>query len=183
MKHLLITLLATVFVGLSGFRFQNEIPKSFYDFKMKSIDGKMIDFAQYKGKKILVVNVASKCGFTPQYEALESLYEKYSNKLVILGFPANNFGGQEPGTNEEIKEFCTSKYGVTFPMFEKISVKGLDMDPLYRWLTDKDYNGWNTQEPTWNFCKYLINEKGELIQFFPSKVTPLSKELTDAINS
>lgn len=156
---------------------QSQVPESFYDFKMKSIDGKMISFDQYKGKKVLLVNVASKCGFTPQYEDLQKLHELYGNKLVVLGFPANNFGGQEPGTNEEIALFCTSNYGVTFQMFEKISVKGDDMDPLYQWLTNEKYNGWNNEAPSWNFCKYLVDENGKLIAFFPSKVKPLSDEL------
>ena len=116
-----------------------KVPKSFYDFKMKAIDGTMIDFSKYKGKKVLVVNVASKCGFTPQYTDLQKLNETYGDKVTILGFPANNFGGQEPGSNEVIKEFCTKNYGVTFQMFEKISVKGDDMDPLYQWLSKKEY--------------------------------------------
>ncbi|UCS91553.1 glutathione peroxidase [Echinicola marina] len=157
--------------------------KSFYDFSMTTLDGEKIDFSQYKGKKVLIVNVASKCGYTPQYEDLQKLNEAYGDKVVILGFPANNFGGQEPGTNEDIKKFCTSNYGVTFPMFEKISVKGVDKHPLYRWLTDKSLNGWNDQEPTWNFCKYFINEKGELKQFFQSKVTPMDDEIIKLIEA
>lgn len=156
---------------------------SFYDFKLKDLDGNEVDFSEYKGKKILVVNVASKCGYTPQYEALQELNEKYGEKVQVLGFPANNFGGQEPGSNEEIKSFCSENYGVTFPVFEKISVKGFDKHPLYRWLTDKDQNGWNNQEPTWNFCKYLINEKGELVKFYPSDVTPMSEEILTAIGA
>jgi glutathione peroxidase len=154
---------------------------SFYDFKLKSINGEEIDFSVYKGKKVLLVNVASKCGYTPQYEDLQALHEKYGDKLVVLGFPANNFGGQEPGSNEEIIEFCESKFGVTFTMFEKISVKGFDKHPLYRWLSDKNLNGWNDQEPTWNFCKYLVNEKGELIKFYPSSVKPLDSKLLNDI--
>jgi glutathione peroxidase len=154
---------------------------SFYDFKLKSINGEEIDFSVYKGKKVLLVNVASKCGYTPQYEDLQALHEKYGDKLVVLGFPANNFGGQEPGSNEEIIEFCESKFGVTFTMFEKISVKGFDKHPLYRWLSDKNLNGWNDQEPTWNFCKYLVNEKGELVKFYPSSVKPLDSKLLNDI--
>lgn len=157
--------------------------KSFYDFKMPDIDGHEVDFNQFKGKKVLLVNVASKCGYTPQYEGLQELNEKYGDKLVILGFPANNFGGQEPGTEEDIKAFCTENYGVTFKMFEKISVKGVDKHPLYRWLSDKDLNGWNDKEPTWNFCKYLIDEEGKLVKFFPSAVKPLDDELVDLINA
>lgn len=156
---------------------------TFYDFKLKDIDGKEIDFEQYKGKKLLIVNVASKCGYTPQYASLQELNEKFGDKVQILGFPANNFGGQEPGSNEEIKSFCSENYGVTFPIFEKISVKGFDKHPLYRWLSDSKLNGWNSQEPTWNFCKYLIDEKGELIKFYPSSVTPLDEEILSAIGA
>ena len=155
---------------------------SFYDFKMKSLNGKMIDFQQYKGKKVLLVNVASKCGYTPQYKDLQSLHEKYGDKVAILGFPANNFGKQEPGTNEEIATFCSLNYGVTFQMFEKISVKGDDMHPLYKWLSDKNLNGWNDEAPSWNFCKYLVDEKGKLVKFYPSKVNPMSEELIKEIS-
>lgn len=157
--------------------------KSIYDFKMKDIDGKEIDFNQYKGKKILIVNVASKCGYTPQYAELQELNEQYGDQVAILGFPANNFGGQEPGTVEDIKQFCTENYGVTFQMFDKISVKGVDKHPLYRWLSDKDLNGWNDKEPTWNFCKYFIDEEGQLKKFFPSSVKPMDKEIISLIQS
>lgn len=150
---------------------------SFYNFKMNDINGKEVDFNSFKGKKIMIVNVASKCGYTKQYAALQELNEKFGDKILILGFPANNFGGQEPGSNEEIKEFCTTEFGVTFPMFEKISVKGFDKHPLYRWLSDPQMNGWNDKEPGWNFCKYLIDEKGELIKFLPTSVTPLDEEI------
>ncbi|MCL6260180.1 glutathione peroxidase [Aquiflexum sp. TKW24L] len=155
--------------------------KSIYDFKMKDINGEEVDFSQFKGKKLLIVNVASKCGYTPQYEDLQKLHEKHGDEVTIIGFPANNFGGQEPGTNEEIKEFCSSKFGVTFRMMDKVSVKGADKDPLYRWLSDKDMNGWNEKEPTWNFCKYFINEKGELVKFFPSSVKPMDEEILKLI--
>ena len=131
----------------------------------------------------MLVNVASKCGYTPQYEELQKLYEAYMGKLTILAFPANNFGGQEPGTSEDIKTFCSENYGVTFPIFEKISVKGVDKHPLYRWLSDKKLNGWNNEEPSWNFCKYFINEKGELVKFFPSKVKPMDKEIIKLIEA
>jgi glutathione peroxidase len=161
----------------------NKMESSFYDFKLKDLDGKEIDFSQYKGKKVLLVNVASKCGYTPQYEALQELYENYGDKMEILAFPANNFGGQEPGSNEEIKEFCTENYGVTFPVFEKISVKGFDKHPLYRWLSDEKLNGWNNQEPTWNFCKYYVNENGELMKFFPSAVAPLDEEILEIVGA
>lgn len=162
---------------------ENAMAKSFYEFSMKDLDGKEVNFSSFKGKKIMVVNVASKCGYTPQYEALQKLYSENSDKLVILGFPANNFGGQEPGSNEEIKSFCSENYGVTFPMFEKVSVKGFDKHPIYRWLTDAAMNGWNNEEPSWNFCKYMIDEKGELIKYFPSKVDPLDQEIIDLINA
>lgn len=157
--------------------------KSFYDFKMKDIDGNEVDFNQYKGKNVLIVNVASKCGYTPQYAELQKLNEKYGDELAILGFPANNFGGQEPGSNEDIKQFCTENYGVTFKMFDKISVKGADKHPLYRWLSDKDLNGWNDKEPTWNFCKYFLDEKGKLLKFFPSSVEPLDEEIISLISA
>jgi glutathione peroxidase len=156
---------------------------SLYDFKLKDINGKEVDFSDYKGKKLLIVNVASKCGYTKQYEQLQELYAEHGDKITILGFPANNFGGQEPGSNEEIKDFCESKFGVTFPMFEKISVKGFDKHPLYRWLTDASQNGWNNEEPSWNFCKYFINEKGELVKFFPSSVNPLDEEILKLIEA
>ncbi|MEB2779194.1 glutathione peroxidase [Algoriphagus sp. C2-6-M1] len=162
---------------------ENTMEKSFYEFTMKDLEGKDVDFSSFKGKKIMVVNVASKCGYTPQYEALQKLYSENSKNLVILGFPANNFGGQEPGSNDEIKSFCSENYGVTFPMFEKISVKGFDKHPIYRWLSDAELNGWNNEEPAWNFCKYILDEKGELIKFFPSKVDPLDKEIIDIINA
>ena len=184
-----IITIVTLGIIVSGFTLRlrtphrtGDIPKSFYDFKMKSIDGKMINFSTFKGKKVLCVNVASKCGYTPQYTDLQKLSELYGNKVVVLGFPANNFGQQEPGTNEEIVQFCKDNYGVTFQMFEKISVKGDDMAPLYQWLSKKEYNGWNSEEPNWNFCKYLINEKGELAGFFASKVKPLSEEFLAKIN-
>ena len=149
--------------------------------KVKSIDGKEVDYTQFKGKKVLIVNTASECGYTPQYEDLEKLYQTYKDKLIILGFPANNFGGQEPGSNEEIKEFCKSKYSVTFPMFEKISVLGDDMAPLYKWLTSKDMNGWNEQQPKWNFNKYLLDENGNLIKYYSSAVIPMSDDIVSQL--
>jgi glutathione peroxidase len=156
--------------------------ESIYNFKMKSLEGKVIDFAQYKGKKILIINTASKCGYTPQYADLEKLQEQYGNKVVLLGFPANNFLHQEPGNGKEIAEFCTKNYGVTFQMFEKVSVRGSDQCDLYQWLSDKKKNGWNDQAPTWNFCKYLISESGELLKFYPSAVKPLDPEILQEIN-
>jgi len=155
--------------------------KTLFDYSAKLIDGREISLSDFKGKKVLIVNVASECGYTPQYSGLEELYEKYSDKLVILGFPANNFGSQEPGTNDEINDFCTSKYNVTFPMFSKISVKGDDQDPLYKWLTDKELNGWNDKAPSWNFCKYLVDENGKLVNFFSSAVEPASDDIVSQI--
>lgn len=149
--------------------------------KVKTIDGTEFDYAQLKGKKVLIVNTASECGYTPQYEDLEKLYQGYKDKLIILGFPANNFGGQEPGTNEEIKEFCKSKFNVTFQMFEKISVLGDDMAPLYKWLTSKDLNGWNDQQPKWNFNKYLLDEEGNLVKYYSSAVKPMSDEIVSQL--
>ncbi|MGB3617464.1 MAG: glutathione peroxidase [Catalinimonas sp.] len=156
---------------------------SFYDFKMTTLEGEEVDFSKYRGKKVLIVNTASKCGYTPQYAGLEELNQKHGDEVVVLGFPANNFGGQEPGSNGEIAEFCERNYGVAFTMFEKSSVKGDDMNPLYRWLTDKSQNGWNEQAPQWNFNKYLIDEKGKLIKYFPSNVKPMSDELLEAVRS
>ena len=152
----------------------NSNAKSFYDFKLKSIEGKEIDFSIYKGKKVLIVNTASECDYTPQYDELQKLHETHGDKLTIIGFPANNFGGQEPGTNDEIGAFCRKNFGVTFQLFEKIDVTD---NVLYKWLTDKDQNGWNTEAPKWNFCKYLINEKGELIKFYSSAVNPMRHEI------
>ena len=151
---------------------------AFYSFKMKTIDGAEFDFSKLKGKKVLLVNTASECGFTPQYTALQELNLKYGDKVTVIGFPANNFGGQEPGTNQEISGFCQKNYGVTFQMMEKISVKGSDMAPLYKWLSSKDQNGWNNDSPNWNFCKYLIDENGKLLKFYTSAVKPMSEEIT-----
>jgi len=144
---------------------------------MKSIDGKEVDFSTYKGKKILIVNVASECGFTPQYSDLQKLHITKGDKVTILGFPSNDFGGQEPGTDAEIKSFCTKKYNVSFEMFAKVTTKGKDISALYQWLSTPELNGWNNESPTWNFCKYLINEHGELLAFYPSSVNPMSEEL------
>jgi len=151
---------------------------------MKTIEGKTIPLSTYKGKVLLIVNVASRCGFTPQYKDLEALYKKYENQgFAILGFPANNFGGQEPGTDPEIKEFCTANYGVTFPMFSKISVKGEDQHPFYRYLTSDEANPATSGDVKWNFQKYLVGRDGKVLAKFLSRVTPLSEELTSAIEN
>ncbi|MBM3441349.1 MAG: glutathione peroxidase [Bacteroidetes bacterium] len=151
--------------------------KGIYDFKVPGLDGNQIDFSKYKGKKILIVNTASKCGYTRQYDDLQRLYEAHKNKLVIIGFPANNFGGQEPGSNQEIREFCKKNYGVSFPMAEKVSVKGEDTHPLFLWLTRKDLNGVMDADIRWNFTKFLLDENGKLLTVFPSRVEPGSEEI------
>ena len=153
---------------------------SFYALSAKTLEGEAVSFDQYKGKKIIVLNVASECGYTPQYADWEKFYSEHSDKVVVLGFPCNDFMGQEPGSAEEIANFCESNYHITFPLFEKVHVKGDEKAPLYRWLTDPAQNGWNSQEPTWNFSKYLLNEKGELTHFFASKVKPDSPEFLAA---
>jgi glutathione peroxidase len=155
--------------------------KSIYDFKVEALEGGTIDFSTFKGKKILIVNTASACGYTPQYEGLQKLYDTYKDKLVIVGFPANNFGGQEPGTNSEIKEFCKKNYGVTFPMAAKVSVKGDDTAPIYKWLCNKAENGVLDAVVGWNFGKFLLDEKGNLLNYFPSKVTPMGEEITSKL--
>ena len=139
--------------------------KSFYELEAISLDGKKISFDQYKNKKILIVNVASKCGYTYQYEGLQKLQDIHQDKVIVLGSPANDFFNQESGSNEEIEEFCERNFGITFPMFEKTTTKGKKQSSVYQWLTNKDFNGWNTQRPTWNFCKYLVNEQGELVGY------------------
>lgn len=157
--------------------FFNPPAKSVYDFSFKTIDGKQVSLSKFKGKKIMIINTASKCGYTKQYEDLEKMHKLYGKKLVLIGFPAGNFGGQELATNSEIKEFCTSKFAVTFLMAEKTSVKGADINPLFKHLTsaeNPDFKG----DINWNFEKFLINEKGVLVHRFRSKVTPLSEEIT-----
>ena len=150
---------------------------SIYQFKVPSIEGGTIDFSAFKGKKILVVNTASKCGFTPQYEGLEKLYKENKDKLVIVGFPANDFGQQEPGTNEEIQEFCKVRYGVTFPLASKVDVVGDNIHPVYKWLTHKDENGVLDATIKWNFNKFMLDENGKLLEYFPSKVLPSGDEI------
>ncbi len=163
--------MATLLAGMSG------PAGTVYDFKVDGLTGGKIDLSQYKGKKILIVNTASKCGYTPQYEELEELYEKYKEKVVVIGFPANNFLWQEPGTNSEIAEFCTKNYSVTFPMAAKVSVKGKDMHPLFKWLIEQpnpDFTG----SIKWNFEKFLLDENGKLIHRYRSAVNPMSEEIT-----
>ena len=186
----LITVIGfSIVVLLSGFSYKRIAKNNngmiassnFYDLKAITIDGQEISFEQFKGKKVLIVNVASKCGYTYQYEGLQKLHELYGSKISILGFPANDFLFQERGSNEEIAEFCESNFGVTFQMFEKITTKGKKQSPVYHWLSNKKLNGWNDQKPSWNFCKYLIDEDGKLVAFFDSKVKPLSEEIVSLI--
>ena len=179
MKIKSIALLALLVIGLTTFvRSQN----SFYDLKSKTIDGQIFDFASLKGKKVLVVNTASKCMYTKQYEDLEKLYTTYKNdNFVIIGFPANNFFKQEPGENKDIHEFCIKNYGVTFQMMEKISVKGTDMDPVYQWLTQQAKNGKMDSFVKWNFQKYMIDETGNLVDVVQPKVSPLDTKIVNWI--
>lgn len=173
---------AIAFTGLVTFMTTTSFAASnVYDFSLPSIDGKPMPLSEFKGKVILVVNVASKCGYTPQYSALEALYEKYKDQgFVIVGFPANNFGAQEPGTNAEIKTFCTRKYNVSFPMYGKISVKGDDQAPLYKYLTS-DTPSPISGEIKWNFTKFLVDRNGKVVERFEPAVTPDSPEVTSAV--
>ncbi|KFF13655.1 glutathione peroxidase [Flavobacterium hydatis] len=158
--------------------------QTIYQFKVEDLTGNQFDFASLKGKKIMIVNTASKCGLTPQYKDLEAIYKEYKDKgFVIVGFPANNFASQEPGTNEEIGAFCQQNYGVTFPMMDKISVKGDDMNEVYKFLTQKSKNGVQDSEVEWNFQKYLINEKGELVKVIHPKTLPTDPEIINWIKS
>jgi glutathione peroxidase len=163
--------------GITTFSSAQSLYKGFYGLTFNTINGEKYDFSNLKGKYVLIVNTASKCGYTPQFADLENLYKEYGGKLVILGFPSNDFGSQDPGTNNEINDFCKVNYGVTFTMMEKSQVKGKDKNPVFQWLTDKSLNGINDKEPSWNFCKYLINDKGELLSFFPSKIKPGGEEI------
>jgi glutathione peroxidase len=160
---------------------QADVPASIYDYKVAALDGTVINMADFKGKKILIVNTASKCKFTAQYEALEKLYLSHKDKLVIVGFPSNNFFFQEPAGNEQIAEFCTKNYGVTFPMAAKISVKGKNKAPIYTWLTEKRYNHFEDSRVKWNFQKYLIDEEGKLVAIYYSNTPPDSPEVLAAI--
>jgi glutathione peroxidase len=181
MKQISTLILALSSFLIMAFSYNKFNTKTVHDFTIKTINGLEINLATLKGKKILIVNVASECGYTPQYKNLQLLSERYKDKLVVLGFPSNDFGAQEPGTNTEIQTFCTKNYGVTFPIMDKINVIGKNAHPLYLYLSNKELNGVTEKAPTWNFCKYLIDENGKIIQFFPSKIDPLSEELTKLI--
>ena len=177
-----ISILITIIAMSTIASAQNK--KTFYDFRVTTIDGQPFDLSTLKGKKVLVVNTASKCGHTPQYAQLEELYKKYGgDKFTIIGFPANNFMSQEPGTNEEIKQFCSLNYGVTFQMMSKISVKGKDMAPLYKWLTSKDENGVLDDPVKWNFQKFMIDENGKLAGMVPPGEQPDSQNIVNWIES
>ncbi|MFM6975800.1 MAG: glutathione peroxidase [Sphingobacteriaceae bacterium] len=192
MKQILLSAAVLVLAGsaalyyLNFFQRGNEVNtvagKSFYDLKIKSLDGKTVyHFKDFKGKKVLCVNTASKCGYTPQYAGLQKLQERYKDQLIIIGFPCNQFLGQEPGSASEISEFCAKNYGVTFRMTEKIDVKGKDQNPVYQWLCQKVNNGVEDVTVGWNFGKFLIDEKGNYVAYFPSKVDPLSAEITSKL--
>ena len=162
--------------------FKNISAQSVYDIDLNNIDGVNIDLSKFKGKYILFVNVASNCGFTKQYADLEKLYQQYKQELVVIGLPCNQFGGQEPGNSIEIKQFCQKNYGVSFPITEKINVKGENIHQLYSWLTDKEKNGNTNSNVKWNFQKYLVGRSGELINYFYSTTNPLSNKITSLLN-
>ncbi|MEA1873171.1 MAG: glutathione peroxidase [Bacteroidota bacterium] len=177
MKYLVI-LMAVMMTGTI------QAQNSFYDLKAENITGEMVDFSQFKGKKVLIVNTASKCGFTPQYEGLQKLHADFAGEnFVIIGFPSNDFKKQEPGTKEEIQAFCEKNYGVEFLMMSKVVVKGKDKHPVYKWLTEKVKNGVKDSKVSWNFQKYMISETGELIEVFSSKVKPQDKKIISVIIS
>jgi len=189
MKLLIIVTVISVSLLFGFFSFfSSDVPdysnnsQSIYDYSAISIDGEEVKFSDFKGKKIIIVNVASKCGYTYQYEGLQKLNEKFKNEVVILGFPSNDFLYQEPGDNKKIKQFCSTKYGVDFPMFNKIVVKkNKNQHPLYTWLSHSSLNGWNDQAPGWNFYKYLINENGELINVLNASVKPMDDVILEFI--
>ena len=179
-KYVLRILVSSLLTALIPFSLMGQ--KSFHDFTVQDISGQEYPLSQLQGKKVLVVNTASKCGLTPQYEDLEALYKKYGGDgFVIIGFPSNDFAGQEPGTNEEIAAFCKTNYGVTFPMMSKITVKGEDIHPLYKWLTEASENGVEDSKVSWNFQKYMIDEKGNLVGNVPPRKKPDCKEIVDWI--
>lgn len=181
MKNLILFSVIVLSLSVSA---QNNSDKNIYQFSVEDINGNNFDFKDLKGKKIMVVNTASKCGYTPQYKDLQALYEEYKNQnFTIVGFPANNFGRQEPGSDAEIAQFCETNYGVSFPMMSKISVKGKDTHPLYDFLTTKDKNGFKDSEVKWNFQKYLIDENGKLVRVVPSATLPTDKSITNWISN
>jgi glutathione peroxidase len=168
-----ISRLTGIGINISANRKKKGSPLNFYSLQAKANNGEMVPFENFKGKKVLLVNLASQCGFTPQYNELEELHQLYKNQIVVLGFPSNDFGGQEPGTDEQIENFCKVNFGVTFPLFHKDHVAGNNKQPVYQWLSDPGKNGWNDKEPSWNFYKYLVDEDGNLDKIFSSSVSPL----------
>ena len=181
LKHLPLIAVAFLTFSFSFNMDTNTSSKSIYDMNISSLMGDDIDMKTLKGKKVLFVNVASKCGYTPQYAELQKLSETHGDKVTVIGLPCNQFGGQEPGSAEEIASFCEKNYGVTFTITEKIDVKGNEQHPLYAWLTQKKLNGVEDSEVQWNFQKYLVSEKGELLEVYSSSVKPMSEELTSAL--
>ncbi|MBN3035733.1 MAG: glutathione peroxidase [Bacteroidales bacterium] len=181
MKRLIFLFIVPILLGSINKAMSQE--SVFYSFRVKALDGSEFDFSTLQGKKVLVVNTASKCGLTPQYKELQKLYDTYGGQyFTVIGLPANNFMNQEPGTDEEIRDFCDVNYGVTFPMMSKISVRGDDMHPLYQWLTSKKLNGVMDSEVSWNFQKYLVDENGRLVDMLPPKESPLSERVINWIN-
>ena len=196
MKILIIIILSTL-ISFSGiyilreriFKVNEKAPdnkmianeNNFYKLSANDIDGNKIDFSQFKGKKLLIVNVASKCGYTSQYKDLQELHKKYNDKVTILAFPSNNFGFQEPGSNDQIEEFCETNYGIEFQLFEKSDVRGKNLNSVYKWLSSIDDNGWNDKAPRWNFFKYLVDETGNLKAVYSSNVNPMDNEIIDFV--
>ncbi|MFL2996153.1 MAG: glutathione peroxidase [Cytophagales bacterium] len=196
MKILFIIILSTL-ISFSGiyilreriFKVNEKAPdnkmianeNNFYKLSANDIDGNKIDFSQFKGKKLLIVNVASKCGYTSQYKDLQELHKKYNDKVTILAFPSNNFGFQEPGSNDQIEEFCETNYGIEFQLFEKSDVRGKNINSVYRWLSSINDNGWNDKSPRWNFFKYLVDETGSLKAVYSSNVNPMDNEIIDFV--
>jgi glutathione peroxidase len=177
MKILIKIIISLTLIGNSLMTQSKDSKQSIYDISFKNIDGKNVSLSDFKGKKILIVNVASKCGYTSQYSDLQDLYDKHSDKIEVVAFPCNDFGGQEPGSNAQILEFCSVNYGVQFPVMDKIKIKGELIHPVYKWLTDPSRNGWNSTAPSWNFGKYLIDENGNLSDYYPSNVNPNGEKI------
>ena len=179
--RIVVFLVCALMNNLKANKLHEKKMNNFYDITIKNINGNNIDLSKLEGKHILVVNVASRCGYTSQYEGLQKLYEDNKDQIEIIGVPCNDFGRQEPGTASEIKEFCSINYGVEFTLTEKQSTKGKSKSKLYHWLSNPDLNGWNSELPSWNFCKYIINNNGELTHFFPSNIKPNSSSVKDAL--
>ena len=179
--RIVVLLVCALMNNLKANKLHEKKMNNFYDISIKNINGNNIDLSKLEGKHILVVNVASRCGYTSQYEGLQKLYEDNKDQIEIIGVPCNDFGRQEPGTASEIKEFCSINYGVEFTLTEKQSTKGKSKSKLYHWLSNPDLNGWNSELPSWNFCKYIINNNGELTHFFPSNIKPNSSSIKDAL--